>query len=118
MEQNGTGDPNVMHWQTNNDNTNVELTLVQGTQYVLTGRFTGTTRYFSSATLDGLAPTFVESMDASHTITAGTKPLSVGTSDAGEASNAVIGELVYYDRALSDVERDAVIAYLRSVWRP
>ena len=57
-------------------------------------------------------------VDASHTISPGSKPLHVGTSDVGEASNAFIGELVYFGRALTDPERDAVIAYLRTLWSP
>jgi len=44
--------------------------------------------------------------------------LYVGTSDAGDASNALIAELVYFDRALSDGERDQVIDHLRRLWRP
>ncbi len=89
MEQSGlSGNSNVLHWQTNNDNTNMDLALVTDTPYVLTGRFAGTARYFSAAMFDGGVPAETAIVDASHTITAGSKPLYVGTSNAGEASNA------------------------------
>ena len=118
MEQSGgLGNNDKLHWQTNNDSTNLDLLLVQGTRYVLTGRIAGLARYFSSATFDGLAPVEASIVDTSSSITTGVKALYVGTSDVGEASNAYIGDLVYFDRALSDVERDLVIDYLRRLWR-
>jgi hypothetical protein len=117
MEQNSdTGDPNTLHLQTNNDNVNMDLTLVANTSYVLAGRFAGNERYFSATTFAGTSPSPVSITDVSHSITAGSKQLFVGTSDNGEASNAFIGELVYYNRALNDAERDAVIDYLRRLW--
>ncbi|MDX2086415.1 MAG: EGF domain-containing protein [Kofleriaceae bacterium] len=117
LEQSGAGDSNVWHWQTNNDNVNMELTLSPNSDYILVGRFEGTARYFSAIPLGG-SPTSVSIVDASHTITTGNKPLHLGTSDAGEGSNTVIGDLIYYARALSDPERDAMIEYLRATWNP
>lgn len=118
MEQNGTGDPNALHWQTNNDNVNMNLTLADNTSYVLTGIFDGNARYFSATTFDASTISPVSITDASHTITGGNKQLFVGSSDVGEASSSAIGELVYFNRALSSTERDAVLAYLRALWRP
>src|SRR5262249_36723385 len=119
MEQAGpTVSSDVLHWQTNTDDTNMELTLVAAHAYVLAGRFAGLARTFSATPLDGAPPSEVSIVDASHTITAGDKALYVGTSDNALASNAIIGELVYFDRALADSERDQVIDYLRRVWRP
>jgi hypothetical protein len=118
MEQSGGGDPNVLHWQTNNDNTNMELSLTANESYVMTGIFDGTSRYFSATTFDATTITPVSIVDASHTISTGSKVLFVGTSDNAEPSNAAIGELVYFARALSTTERDAMIAYLRALWRP
>ncbi len=119
MEQSGANvDPDIQHWQTNNDNTNMDLTLAAGTTYVMTGRFAGNARYFSSQTFDAAPPNENAIVDASHTITAGSKTMYVGTSSNGEASNAFIGELVYFNRALSDMERDQMIDYLRQLWRP
>lgn len=118
MEQSGdTGDPNTLHWQTNNDNVNMELTLTADTSYVMTGIFNGLDRYFSSTTFSGTTDS-VAITDASHTITSGDKVMYVGTSDNNEASNANIGALLYFNRALSSTERDDVIAYLRALWRP
>jgi cysteine-rich repeat protein len=118
MEQDGSGDPNVLHWQTNSDNANMKLTLTADTSYVMTGIFDGNARYFEASTFDGSTIAPVSIVDGSHTITTGDKTMFVGTSGADEASNAAIGELVYFNRALSDVERDAVIAYLQALWRP
>jgi cysteine-rich repeat protein len=119
MEQSGdTGDPNTLHWQTNNDNVNVNVTLTSNTDYVMTGRLGNNMRYFSATAFSGTSPTPASFTDASQTITAGNKSLFVGSSDNNEASNAFIGELVYFNRALSDAERDSVIAYLRRLWQP
>ncbi len=118
MEQNGSGDPNTLHWQTNNDNTNVDLTLTSGANYVMTGRMGGNARYFSATAFSGSSPTPVSFTDASQSITAGSKVLYVGSSDANEASNAFIGDLLYFNYALTDAERDQVIDYLSRLWRP
>lgn len=119
MEQNAdSGDPNTLHWQTNNDNVNVNLTLASNTSYVMTGRLGNNLRYFSATAFSGSSPAGVSFTDVSQSISAGSKQLFVGTSDNNEASNAFIGDIVYFNRALSDVERDAVIAYLRGLWQP
>lgn len=119
MEQNAdSGDPNTLHWQTNNDNINVNLTLTADTSYVMTGRMGNNMRYFSATAFSGSSPSPVSFTDASQTITAGSKQLFIGTSDNNEASNAYIGDIVYFNRALTDIERDAVIDYLRRLWQP
>ena len=119
MEQSGdTGDPNTLHWQTNNDNVNVEVTLLPNTDYVMTGRLGNNMRYFSATAFSGTSPAAASFSDASQSITVGDKQLFVGTSDNNEASNAYIGDFVYFNRALSDAERDSVIAYLRRLWQP
>jgi cysteine-rich repeat protein len=117
MEQSGdTGNPDTLHWQTNNDNVNMDLTLAPDTSYILAGRFEGNARYFSATAFAGSSPAPVSIVDVSHSITAGSKQLFVGSSDNNEPSNAFVGDLVYYNRALSDAERDAVIDYLRRLW--
>jgi cysteine-rich repeat protein len=119
MEQSGnTNDPNELHWQTNNDNVNVNLTLVSDTSYVMTGRIGSNLRYFSATAFSGTSPTPVSFTDVTQSISAGNKILYLGTSDNNEASNANIADFVYYDRELTDPERDAVIAYLLALWRP
>ncbi len=42
--------------------------------------------------------------------------LYVGGSDIAEHSNAVIGEIVYFDRAISDAERDDLVRSMRTSW--
>ncbi len=118
MEQSGdTGDPNTLHWQTNNDNANVNLTLTTDTSYVMAGRMGNNMRYFSATVFSGASPAPISFTDASQTIAADTEALFVGSSDNNEASNAFIGDLVYFNRALDDAERDAVIEYLRRLWQ-
>lgn len=118
MEQNGSGNPNTLHWQTNNDNVEMNLTLTANTSYVMTGIIAGAARYFSATTFDTSAILPVSIVDATQSIAPGSKVMYVGTSDNNEASNATIGELVYFNRALTDGERDSVIDYLRALWRP
>jgi hypothetical protein len=114
MEQSGFDDPSpIMHWQSVNDNTGAELTFAVGTNYIATGRITGALREFSSSST---AAGTVSTNTMGNSITVGSKALYVGASDAGEFSNAYIGELIYYARSLSDVERDQVILYLKTVW--
>jgi hypothetical protein len=116
MEQNGvSGNSNIVHWQTNNDNSGDQLTLAAGTNWILAGRMDPTNgRYFSAtSTAGGLVSTTAAPPNS---ITAGSKILYIGKSDANEASNAYFGQIVYYNRSLADSERDQVIAYLRSSW--
>lgn len=111
MEQNALKGINVTHWQSSNDNSGVELTLVPSTNYILTGRIAGTTRYYSATSSSTVSAT-----GTGVSLTAGSKIMYVGKSDVNEASNAKYGELLYYSRALSDGERDQVIAYLKASW--
>ena len=107
------GSGNFMHFQSNNDNVGVKLGLTTNGNYVLTGRITGQTRYFSAISTAG---GIITAAGTPVSIAPGSKILYVGASDINEASNAYIGELLYYNRALSDIERDQVIAYLRTAW--
>jgi len=113
MENNAFKTANVIHFQSVNDNAGVELTLVKDTNYVLAGRITGTTRYFSATST---AAGTVSTSGTGNSISVGSKPLYVGRSEINEVSNAYIGEIIYYNRPLTDAERDAVLAYLRTVW--
>jgi len=113
LENNAFKGPNITHFQSVNDNAGVELTVANGTNYVFAGRIAGTTRYYSTTSTVGGTATVT---GTGNSIAAGSKILYVGRSEINEASNAYIGEIVYYDRPLSDVERDKVIAYLRTLW--
>ena len=112
LEQNGLKGNDVTHFQSNNDNANVELSLANGTNYILAGRVTGSTRYYSATSTSTVSTSGGNGV----TINPGFADLYVGRSDAGEVANAVIGELVYYNRSLTNGERDAVIAYLQKRW--
>lgn len=113
LENNAFHGPNAMHFQSNNDNGGVELQLQGGMFYVLAGRVSGSMRYLSATSQAGT----IASMGGGVTIEPRHAQLFVGTSDAMERSNALIAELVYYSRPLSDGERDQVIASLRQKWR-
>ncbi|MEQ9651742.1 MAG: fibrinogen-like YCDxxxxGGGW domain-containing protein [Sandaracinaceae bacterium] len=112
MEQSGFDPSTVTHFQSQNDNTGNELTLTSGGNYVLAGRIAGTARTFSASDLSGTT----SATGSGVSITPGSKVLYVGSSEISEDSRAYIGELVYFTRALSDAERDQVIAYLQSQW--
>lgn len=40
----------------------------------------------------------------------------VGSGSAGETGGVVVRELLYFDRAVTDAERDSITVYLRSAW--
>jgi hypothetical protein len=117
LEHSGFKPNTVMHWQSVNDNTNLELTFGIGINYVLAARMAGSgggaTRYFSK-TETGVGTTSTTGTGSSLTI--GNKILYVGGSDVNEFSNHYIGELIYYNRALTNPERDLVVTYLKSAW--
>ncbi len=100
------------HFQSVNDNAGVELQLAFGTDYVLVGRITGNQRYYGATSTPGTAQT----SGGGVSIGPGVKTLYVGRSNNSEPINAYIGEFLYYNRSLSDGERDTVLAWLRSAW--
>ena len=117
LAQNGAaGSSDDYIWRTDNDSTDEDLTLTTNTDYILMGRLSGSDRDFSATTFDQVPPLEVTHTDASETITAGDQVFVVGTSEDGAASNAQIGDILYFSRALSDSERDQVIAYLLQLW--
>jgi hypothetical protein len=113
MEHNGFRPNTVMHWQSVNDNSGLELTFAIGTDYINVGRFTGTTRYFSQTSTVGGTNAVTGSGSS---ISPGNKVLFVGGSDVNEFSNHYLGELIYYSQALDDTQVSAVVAYLRGAW--
>jgi Notch-like protein len=100
-----------VHFQSVNDNSGVEINLTSGQNYVLAGRITGATREFSATTT---TTTIVSG--SGNSIVEFSKPFFVGRSDNNEFSNAYIGEILYYNRSLSDAERAQVVSYLRARW--
>lgn len=74
----------------------------------LTGRITGAPRDRSSTSTSAGTVSTTGSRDSSPL---GAKRLHVGKSDANEPSNAYIGECFYFNRSLTDPERDPVNAF-------
>jgi CSLREA domain-containing protein len=111
IENNGSKSSSVVHFQSANDNAGAELNLLAGNVYVLSARISGGKRTFTATQ----TTTVTTSADGTG-IVPGDKALYVGKSDAGEASQAAIGELLYYDKALTDAERAQVVTYLRTAW--
>jgi hypothetical protein len=104
--------PQAMHWHSVNDNSFCELILANGVNYVVAGRINGTARDYTLTS----GGTTQSTNCTGNSISAGAPPLYLGTSDSNEQSNAAIGEVLYFDRALSDTERDMVVAYLTARW--
>jgi len=115
MEQNDTSQ-GVVHFQTSNDNTGAQVTLTTGTNYVLMGRMVQSSSPLREIMAISSAGTMTDSASTALSSVVSAPSLYVGGSDAGEHSNAYIGELLYFNRALTNAERDAVIAYLRTGW--
>ena len=110
LEQNGTAPFNA-HFKSNADNAGAQLACTPGSTYVLTGRISGTTRTFYRSDATGTTT----STATGNTITAGTKALTFGASGT-DASNAMFGEVVYFQRALSDAEVTQMINWLGTAW--
>jgi hypothetical protein len=99
------------HFKSNADDTGAELTCTPGSYYVLTGRISGSSRTFSRT--DSLGTTSATATGV--TITAGNKALTFGAAGS-DASNASIGEVVYFNRALTDPEVAQMVAHLGAAW--
>ncbi|MBI5610227.1 MAG: CSLREA domain-containing protein, partial [Deltaproteobacteria bacterium] len=100
-----------LRFQSQSDTAGAALPVKAGQSYVAVGRISAAARALWTVT----STTATKASGAS-SIATGNKVLYVGTSDAGEASNAVIGEILYYNKALSDDELQTVLAYLRIAW--
>ena len=112
LERNGSNAELV--FQTNSDIANCKLSYTLNTPTILFGRMTaGTSRYFSMTTSSGTTST---SCTNTLSLTSGSKVFFLGKSSNLESSNSYIGEVAYYSTALSDADRDSIIAYLKSKW--
>lgn len=107
-------------FHTNNDNQRVMNSLVNDMTYVLVGRLRTST---GNSLVDYWAypktgdEFVVLNADLGpKSITGGSKTLYVGTSDVAEASNGMIGEILYYNTALSDSALSVAADYLRNKW--
>jgi uncharacterized protein YjbI with pentapeptide repeats len=95
------------------NNANVVLSAANNTNYIWIGRIVGNTREFWRYS-DTVSTGFVSGTPL--TITPGNKTLYVGKSDAGEACNSSIGEILYYNASLSNADVSANLLYLQNKW--
>ncbi len=94
------------------DNSGDALTLQPGQSYILTARIGGNDRMFAAT------QSWTSSTSATgNGMSASDQALALGRAVTGEASNAAIGEFLYYNAALSDADRDAIVVWLRAKWQ-
>ena len=115
IEQNGAKGINVVHFQSDNDNSNAEVSLGTNGNYILVGRIVGGQRQFSaydSSTNVQYSTGPIVSSNAG-----GSYPLLFGQNGGGgEFGCAYLGEVLYYNKALSDVDRDSAVGALKAKW--
>ena len=103
-------------FHTNNDNYTVMTSLVDGMAYILIGRLNvnGNIDYWAYPQTGNVFSLLNVSMYKS--ITSGNKTVYVGKSDTNEPCNGRIGEILYYNRAISDADISSNYLYLRNKW--
>ena len=104
----------TLQFQTANDNTGANLTFTTDQVALYLGTMTtGTSRFFERF---GGGTTTTTTATNSSTITPGLQTIRIGRSDGGENCNSLIGEIVYYNRVLTSVERQGLEGYLAWKW--
>ena len=103
-------------FHTNNDNYTVMTSLVDGMAYILIGRLNvnGNIDYWAYPQTGNVFS--LRNVSMSKTITSGNKTVYVGKSDVNEPCNGRIGEILYYNRAISDVDISSNYLYLQNKW--
>jgi uncharacterized protein YjbI with pentapeptide repeats len=105
--------PHNVQFQSNNINGPPELSTTNNTNYILIGRISGSTREFWRYS-DTEALGFSTGTGVS--IATGNKILYVGKSENNESCNSTIGEILYYNSALSNSDISANFNYLQNKW--
>ena len=107
-----------MQLQTCNDNSGAQHTYDLNTPTIWTGRWrsTGITRTFWKTTNDAGSASKATTTASQNCISAGSKRVWVGCSDANEFFNGYYSELIYYNAALSDQQMQAVTNHLFGKW--
>jgi len=105
------GTATAVHVVAAGGNGGVSTKLVSHGCHVLSARISATARdltrtHISTAAMTGKGATLSKSDQALH----------IGTDDTSAASGAIVAELLYFGRALTDAERDSVLTYLRTAW--
>lgn len=115
LERNSVSAGTTLQFQTANDNTGANLTFTTDQVALYLGTMTtGTSRFFSRF---GGGTTNTATGTNTSTITVGLQTIRIGRSDTGENCNSLIGEVIYYNRVLTDSERVQVEGYLTDKWR-
>jgi hypothetical protein len=115
MEHNAWGN-NFLHFQSLNDNVQNQVQVSPNTQYIFVGKYANRVRSLTVYSISGAQVAASTTTDASYSLGLGSKTIYVGTSDVGERSNAVFGEILYYQRALSDSEVASLVQQLSTKW--
>jgi hypothetical protein len=105
------GSSNV-HFQSSNQN-NAVLSAQDNTNYIWIGRLSGGTREFWRYS-DTQNAAFIAGYYVS--ISAGSKTVYVGKSNIGEGCNSLIGEILYYNAAISNTDISKNLLYLQNKW--
>jgi hypothetical protein len=114
MERNSISAGTTLQFQTANDNTgaNITYTVDQNSLYLGTIT-TGTSRFFERF---GGGTTTTATGTNGYSMASGLQTIRIGRSDAGESCNSLLGEIVYYNKVLSTLERQQVEGYLAWKW--
>ena len=102
-----------IQFQSNNVNGPPELSTTNNVNYILIGRISGSTREFWRYS-DTEALGFATGSGVS--IATGNKTIYVGKSENNEVCNSTIGEILYYNTALSNTDVSANLLYLQNKW--
>jgi hypothetical protein len=114
LERNSISTGTTLQFQSGNDNAGANITFTTDQVALYIGTMTtATSRVLSRF---GGGTTTTASGTNSSTISTGLQTVRIGRSDAGENCNSFIGEIVYYSRALTTIERQEVEGYLAWKW--
>ena len=121
IEVNGS-DHNKLHFQTGNDNNNVNQDIVFGTSYIFAAKVeNGNVRSFTLYSDDGSgnlvssATTTNSSFSICQSGCDNNDELFIGRSDIGEYTNMRMGEFIYFQGTLP-VSESSIINYLHHKW--
>ncbi len=117
LEQSGFKSSNVYHFQTGNDNANVEQSLTFGTNYIMAcsiigGNLRSFTLYKDN---NGVLQNLGTSTNNTFNVQIGNNHLYIGKSDANEYANMKLGEFIYFQNSLP-VSESNVVNYLYNKW--
>jgi hypothetical protein len=112
FERNAAG--TTLQFQSGNDNAGANLTYTTDQVALYLGTMTtGTSRFFSRF---GGGTTNTATGTNTTTITVGLQTIRIGINDGGDTTKSFIGEVVYYNRVLSPIERQTLEGYLAWKW--